>query len=136
MESRSYSPNPNTKVPLLRERSVENGNVNGGRRGTDLRRSLMLHQQRKHSSLRERSRENSIKYSERATKTSPDKRDKSPGSYSSAESSSSNQGTNRKRHKYDDEKRRDDVETIKRSKFASGLLLISWKRSYFWVKSR
>ena len=135
-DSRSYSPNPNTKVPLLRERSNENGNGNGGRRVTDLRRSLMLHQQRKHSSLRERSREKSIKYSERATKTSLDKRDKSPGSYSSAESSSSTQGTNRKRQKYDDEKRRDDVETTKRSEFASGFLLICWKRSYFSVKSK
>ena len=130
-ESRSHSPNPNTKVPLLRERSIEDGN--GGRRGTDLRRFLMLHQQRKHSSSRERSREKSRKHSERATKVSPDKRDKSPGSYSSAESSSSTQGTNRKRHKYDDGKRRDDVETTKRSKFLSGLLLIeeSWKHSYF-----
>ena len=137
-ESRSYSPNPNTKVPLLRERSVEDGNGNGGRRETDLRRSLMLHQRRKHSSLRERSREKSLKHSERATKTSQDKRDKSPCYYSSAESTSSTQGTNRKRHKYDDEKRRDDVETTKRSKFASGLLLIeeSWKRSCFSFKSR
>ena len=123
-ESRSYSPNPNTKMPLLRERSIENGSGNGGRRRTDLRRCLMLHQQRKQSTLRDRSREN-IKYSERATKTSLDKRDKSPGSYSSAESSSSTQGTNRKRQKYDDEKRRDDVETIKRSEFDSELLLIS-----------
>ena len=130
-KSRSHSPNPNTKVPLSREKSIEDGN--GGRRGTDLRRFLMLHQQRKHSSSRERSREKSRKHSERATKVSPDKRDKSPGSYSSAESSSSTQGTNRKRHKYDDGKRRDDVETTKRSKFLSGLLLIeeSWKHSYF-----
>ena len=132
-ESRSHSPNPNTKVPLLRERIIEDGNGNGGRRGTDLRRFLMLHQQRKHSSSRERSREKSTKHSERATKVSPDKRDKSPGCYSSAESSSSTQGTNRKRQKYDDGKRRNDVETTKRSKFLSGLLLIeeSWKHSYF-----
>ena len=137
-ESRSYSPDPNTKVPLLRGRNIENRNGNGGRRGTDLRRSLMLQQQRKHSSVRERSREKSTKHSQRTTKTSPDKRDKSPGSYSSAESSSSTQGKNRKRHKYDDEKRRDDVETTKRSKFASGLLLPekSWKRFCFSVKYR
>ena len=123
-ESRSYSPNPNTKVPLSRERCVEDGNGSGGRRGTDLRRFLMLHQQRKHSSLRERSREKSTKHSERVPKTSPDKRDKSPGHYSSGESSSSTQGINRKRNKYDDEKRRHDVETTKRSKFASGLLFV------------
>lgn len=132
-ESRSYSPNPNTKVPLLRERSIEDGNGNGGRRGTDLRRFLMLHQQRKHSSLRERSREKSTKHSERATKTSPDKRDKSPGYYSSAESSSSTQGTNRKRHKYDDEKRRDDYETTNRSKVASRLLLIEELEAFIFV---
>lgn len=132
-ESLSYSPNSNNKVPLLRGRSNEDGN--GGRRGNDLRRSLMLHQQRKNSSLRERSREKGIKHSERAAKPSPDKRDISPGYNSSAESSSSTQGTNRKRHRYDDEKRRDDVETPKRSKFASGLMLLekSWKRSCFLV---
>lgn len=118
-ESRSYSPNSNIKVPSLRETRIENGNENSCRRGTDLRRSLMLHQRRKYSSVRERSREKSVKHSERATKTSPDKRDKSPSSYSSAESSSSTQGTNRKRHvTYNDGKRHDYVETNKRSKFA------------------
>ena len=138
-ESRSYSPNSNTKVPPLRETRIENGNENSCRRGTDLRRSLMLYQRRKHSVVRERSREKSIKHLERATKTSPDKRNKSPGSYSSAESSSSTQGTNRKRHiTYNDGKRHDYFETNKRSKFACGLLLLEKcsSRSCFLVKYR
>ena len=113
-ESSSYSPNPKIKVPLLRGRSNETGN--GGRRGNDLRRSLMLHQQRQYSSLRERDREEGVKHSERVTKTSPDKPDKLRGPYNSGVSSSTTQVTNRKRRKCDDEKRRDKTETTKRSK--------------------
>lgn len=120
-ESRSYSPNPNAKVPLLRGRSHDGGR--GGRRDVDLRRSLILHQQRKHSSFRQRDRDEDIKFSEGGSKTSPDKRDKPPTSHSTVESSTSTQSTNRKRHKCDAEKRRNDIETTKRSKFVSELLL-------------
>ena len=120
-ESRSYSPNPNAKVALLRGRSHDGGR--GGRKDVDLRRSLILHQQRKHSSFRQRDRDEGVKFSEGGLKTSPDKRDKSPASHSRVESSTSTQSTNRKRHKCDGEKRRNEIETTKRSKFVSGLLL-------------
>ena len=122
-ESRSYSPNPNAKVPLLR--GISHESRSSGRRGSDLRRSLMLHQQRKYSSFRARGREEGIKHSTRSSKTSPEsKPDKSPSSQNSVESSTSTQGINKKRRKYDDEKRRDETETTKRSKFVSGLLLL------------
>ena len=106
-ESRSYSPSPSTKMRLPKRRANDGKEV-------DLRRSLMIHQQRKHLSLRERDRGNSTKHPDRRTRTSPDKPDKSLVSCSTGESSSFSHATNRKRRK-DGESRQD--ERTKRSKF-------------------
>lgn len=112
-ESRSFSPNPNTKTSWPR------GHGNNGKE-VDLRRSFMVHQQGKHSSSRERDREVSLKHSPRRTRSSLEKYKVEP--------SSCRQAINRKRRNEDD-LRRDD--RTKRSKFSWGSIvdcagLVSW----------
>ena len=90
----------------------------------DLRRSLMLHQQRKHlSSLpRSRAREEGKRHSslEEEKKTSSDEHDKSFSSHSSSESGSPPKGVNRKRPHVNDKKAKKDAETAKKSELKSG----------------
>lgn len=91
---------------------------------SDLRRSLMLHQQRKHlSSLsRSRAKEEGKRHSslEKEKKTTSDEHDKSSSSHSPFESGSPPKGVNRKRPHIDDKRAREDAETLKKSELTSG----------------
>ena len=108
---------------VLNERG--NAERTGTKRDCDLRRSLMLHQQRKHlSSLpRDRFREEESKRSslERGRKSSPGEHYRSSGSLSSTDSTSPPKGGNRKRQ-HEDENIRQDMETAKKSKMVSGFV--------------
>lgn len=118
IDSRGYSPRGrhSDKVQIEKGRAEQRTST---RKGSDLRRSLMLHHQRKllSSSLRGRHSEDDTKRHllEKGRTNILDDSDNSSGSLSSAESSSPPKGGNRKRH-CNDEKTRQDDERAKKSK--------------------
>ena len=111
---RSFSP---------RGRHSDKGHHGKGMQGSsskkdsDLRRSLILHHQRKHLSL---SVPRIKAVSERGKQSSTGELDKSSGSHSSSESSSPTKKGNRKRRHNSDEKIKENIDAIKKSKFKSG----------------